>query len=165
LPEAPVPTVNAFPANFIWVISQALDRVPYVDNVVRRPIRFADANLTASVWASEWTPRADGYEIGQEEPTLARYPFTVEYIVKGMGDESDLHNIHSVGSKYIRAMMYRDEALGVQLHQLSEVLAGTREQVKRIVINRQRFVQNVLRSTMVYLSRLEGHIETETQKV
>lgn len=165
IPSPPVPTDMAFPANITWAISLALEKIPYVDNVERRPIRAADANLTAAVHVSDWMPRSDGYEIGQEEPVLTRYPFAVEYLVKGVGDEAELHNVHSVGSKYIRAMLYRDEALGLQLRSLSEVLMGTRERAKRIVINRQRFFANRLRTNMVYLSVLEGHVETETQRL
>lgn len=161
----PVATVTSFPANFVWAISGALDRVEFVDTVVRRPIRPIDPNMTAAVYASVWQPQQGGYEIGQEEPTLTQYDFIIEYLVKYAGDESEGHNVHSVGSKHIRAMLYRDEQLGIQLRQLEEVYAGTREQVKRIKLRRQRFFTNRIRSEMVFLSAIDGFVETETQRL
>lgn len=159
------PTIDAFPANFVWAISQALERVPFVDQVVRRPIRPIDPNLTGAVYCHQWAPQENGYEIGQEEPVLTQYSFVVEYLVKYAGDEAEGHNVHSVGSKHIRAMLYRDEALGIQLRQLSEVYAGTREQVKRIKMRRQRFFSNRIRSDFIFLSAIDGFVETETQRL
>lgn len=163
--EPVLPTVDAFPANFVWAISNALARAPYVDTVLRRPIRPVDPNLTAAVYCHNWAPQQGGYEIGQEEPVLTEYNFVVEYLVKYAGDEAEGHNVHSVGSKHIRAMLYRDEALGIQLRQLHETYAGTREQVKRIKLRRQRFFSNRIRNDMIFLSAIDGFVETETQRL
>jgi hypothetical protein len=160
------PAATAFPANFVWAISEALGRVDFVKNVVRRPIRPVDPNMTASIYASIWQPQQGGMEIGQEEPTLTQYDFILEYLVKYAGDEAEGHNVHSVGSKHIRAMLYRDEGLRLQLAQLDEVYLGTREQVKRIKLRRQRFFTNrTSRSEMIFLSAIDGFVETETQRL
>jgi hypothetical protein len=69
---------------------------------------------------------------------------------------------HSVLSKMVRSMLYRDDALRVGLLALSVVMNGSTERTKRYGVNRQNFVSNELSGSWLYLSTLEFQLETET---
>jgi hypothetical protein len=166
--DAPVilPTITAFPGNISYVFEEALKRNQYVGPVVSRPIRQDDANMTAAVHVDAWEPDGpEPYEIGQEEPTLQRYPFVIEYMVRFIGDVAEGRNVHSRASKSIRAMLYRDPELVLQLRRLNETVDGTVERAKRMVITRQRFFSNRMRSDMVFLSVIQGYVQTELQRL
>lgn len=161
-----IPTVTAFPGNIVHVIEQALERNVYVDQVVGRPLRRDDANMTAGVHVIAWEPDGpEPYEIGQEEPTFQRYPFVIEYVIKYAGDAAEARNVHSMASKAIRAMLYRDEQLLLQLRTLSEEVDGTIERAKRTVISRQRFGSQRFDSEMIFLSIIQGYVQTELQRL
>jgi hypothetical protein len=73
--------------------------------------------------------------------------------------------VHSRASKSIRAMLYRDPELVLQLRRLNETVDGTVERAKRMVITRQRFFSNRMRSDMVFLSVIQGYVQTELQRL
>lgn len=160
------PLVTAFPANVVDAFERHLARNRYVDQVVGRPIREADANMTLGIHVDAWEPDGpDAYNIGQEEPVLQRYPFVIEYMVKYAGNEAEGRNVHSVASKSIRAMLYRDQSLVLQLHGLSEEIEDTIERVMRVELNRQRFFSNRIRSSMIFLSVIQGYVQTELTRL
>lgn len=166
--DAPVlvSTITAFPGNIAYTFETNLARNPYVDQVVSRPIMEDDANMTVGIHVDAWEPDGtDPYEIGQEEPTFQRYTFAIEYLVRFVGDVAEGRNVHSRASKSIRAMLYRDPELALQLRRLSETAEGTIERSKRVVILRQRFFSNRMRSGMVHLSVIQGYVQTELQRL
>lgn len=149
-----------FPANIAWVLSCGLERMEPVKSVVRRPLRPSDPNQTAGVVTMDWT--AEGYEIGGPEPTVSAYTFRLQYLVKMVGDEQGAMLLHAKGSKTIRAMLYRDTELGLQLRSLTETQAGRTERVKKYDVRAQRFVSNEIQGNFIYLSSLDVVVQVET---
>ena len=149
-----------FPANIAWVLSAGLSRLPCIDVVLRRPLRAADPNRSAAVVTMDWTPGQ--YEIGMEEPALAVYDFRIQYMVKMAGNEAEAMAQHSVGSKMVRAMLYRDGEFGVQLRSLSETFMGREERVKKFKVNAQRFVSNEIQGTFLHISSIDFRVDVET---
>lgn len=159
-------TGAVFPNNAVSLIqtrAQALDSDLFV---VRRPLRDSDSTQSVGVYGSQWDPEEDSYEMrgvpaGRHEPTLSRYLITVQAFVKDMDEERGLV-VHSILSKMVRSMLYRDNTLRVGLLALSVVMNGSTERTKRFGVNRQNYVSNELSGTWLYLSTLEFMLETET---
>lgn len=149
-----------FPANIAWVLSCGLERMSPVNLVVRRPLRLTDPHQTAGVVTMDWN--SEGYEIGGAEPTISTYTFRLQYLVKMMGDEQGAMLLHAKGSKTIRAMLYRDSELAVQLRSLTETQGGRTERLKKYDVRAQRFVSNELQGQFIYLSSLDVVVEVET---
>lgn len=159
-------TVAVFPNNAVNLIqtrAQALDTDLFV---VRRPLRESDNLQSVGVFGSQWNPDDNSFEMkgvpsGRHEPTLSHYLITVQAFVKDMDEERGLA-VHSVLSKMVRSMLYRDNTLRVGLLALSVVMNGSTERAKRFGVNRQNFVSNELNGSWLYLSTLEFWLETET---
>lgn len=158
-----------FPNNAIKVM---WDRFKLLDpagdvQVFRRPLMPTDPVQSIGVYGSIWRPVDDSYEMrgsaspGPQEPTLQRYSLFVQGFVKD-ADEERGSSAHSVMSKYILAMLYRDEPLRLGLAQLSSSLLGVTERTKRWGVSTQRFLNNELDAEWLYLSTVECWLETET---
>lgn len=159
LADAPVFPNNA--VNLIAAQAQALDPDLFV---VRRPLKESDNLQSVGVYGFQWIPDETSYEmrgLGPREPTLQRYLITVQAFVKDMDEERGLA-VHSVLSKMVRSMLYRNNTLRVALNALSVVMDGSTENTTGFGISRQNYVSNELSGSWLYLSTLEFWLETET---
>jgi hypothetical protein len=155
-----------FPNNAVELIatrSQSLDTDLFV---VKRPLRESDPAQSVGVFGSQWNPTEDSYEMtgyqpSIHEPTLSAYLIGVQAFVKDMDELNGLAT-HSVLSKMIRVMLYRDDSLRVGLRSLSVVMNGSTERTQRFGIRTQRYLSNDLQGVWLYLSTLEFWLETET---
>lgn len=155
-----------FPNNAVLLIKQ---RAQVLDSdlfVVGRPLRETDNIQSIGVFGNQWNPDEDSFEMrgvpsGRHEPTISSYLITVQAFVKDMDEERGLAT-HSVLSKMVRSMLYRDNTLRVGLLALSVVMNGSTERTKRFGVLRQNYVSNELRGSWLYLSTLEYWLETET---
>src|SRR3546814_47574 len=101
-----------FPGNAVDLIatrSQSLDADLVV---VKRPLRETDPVQCVGVYGSLWHPDEESLEMrgGPEnlrEPSISRYLIAVQAMVKDMDEERGLAT-HSILSKMVRAMLYRD---------------------------------------------------------
>lgn len=158
-----------FPNNAILEMSARFNLLdPAGDvQVFRRPLRDTDPNQSIGVFGALWTPNPESLEMkgiaapGPQEPSLQRYSIAVQAFVKDMDEENGLA-VHSVLSKMILAMLYRDAPLRVGLAGLSTTLFGATERTKRWGVTTQRFLNNELDSEWLYLSTVECWLETET---
>lgn len=158
------PTV--FPNN---VVSASKTRVQTFDAdlfVTSRPLRDSDPPQSVGVFASLWNPEEDSLEmkglpVGRQEPTLQRYRVTIQALTKNMDEETGIFE-HATLSKMVRGMLYRDEALRVQLATLVWTDGLTTERAKRWGVVNQRFISNEIGGVWLYLSILEFWLETET---
>ncbi len=160
-------TTVVFPNNAVDLIdtrAQLLDADLFC---IKRPLRESDPNQSVGVFPSYWTPDEDSYEMrgipspGRSEPTLSQYLIMVQAFVKDMDEERGLAT-HSVLSKMIRSMLYRDAPLRVGLAALTVTMNGSTEKTKRWGIRTQRYFSNELSGSWLYLSTLEFWLETET---
>lgn len=158
-----------FPNNAVDLIanrSKLLDPAGDVQ-VLRRPLKETDPVQSIGVFGTLWTPDDEsvemrgGFSPGPQEPTLQRYNIAVQGFVKDQNEERGL-TVHSVMSKLILAMLYRDEPLRVGLAGLSVTMLGLTERTMRWGVTTQRFLNNELDSEWLYLSTVECWLETET---
>lgn len=158
-----------FPNNAVKVMSERFKLLdPAGDvQVFRRPLMPTDPVQSIGVYGSMWTPIQDSIEMrgsgspGPQEPTLQKYSLFVQAFVKDANEERG-SNVHSVLSKYILAMLYRDEPLRLGLAQLSYSMLGMTERAHRWGVSTQRFLNNELDAEWLYLSTVECWLETET---
>lgn len=158
-----------FPNNAIIKISERMSLLDQDGDVKvhRRPLRDTDANQAIGVYGSLWTPDQTSLEMkgsaspGPQEPTIQRYVLTIQGFIKDLDEERGLA-VHSVMSKMILAMLYRDVPLRVGLAGLETSLFGATERTTRWGVTTQRFLNNELDTEWLYLSTVECWLETET---
>lgn len=159
-----------FPNNVILLVA---DRIKLLDeslsgSTYRRPLRESDPNTAAGVFAATWEPDQESLEmrgLGQNpapsEPTISTYVIGVQAFVKDFSEERGLAR-HSVLSKMIRSMLYRDAPLRVGLSALSVTMNDSVERSQRWGIRAQRYLSNEIDGNFLYLSTLEFWLDTET---
>lgn len=134
--------------------------------VFRRPLRDSDPLQSVGVFGTLWVPNEESMEIigrpepGPSEPTLQRYSIAIQAFIKDADEERGLAT-HSVLSKMILAMLYRDQPLRVGLSALTASVLGVSERAKRWGVTTQRFLNNELNAEWLYLSTVECWLETE----
>lgn len=159
-------SITVFPSNAISLImsrSQLLDSDLFVTS---RPLRNSDPVQSVGVFGVQWMPDEDSYEmrggsLGRSEPTLQTYLMTVQTFIKDMDEEKGLA-VHSVLSKMVRSMLYRNDPLRVALLALSVTMNSSTERAKRFGVRTQRYVSNEIQGSWLYLSTTEVWLETET---
>jgi hypothetical protein len=155
-----------FPNNVVDICATRLQAVDTDLYVCKRPLRSTDQNQSIGVFAALWSPDEESFEIkngpqGRSEPSLQRYQITVQAFVKDMDEERGLA-VHSVLSKIVRSVLYRDEPLRVGLTTLSTTMSGSTERTTRWSIMQQRYFANEIQGSWLYLSTLDFLLETET---
>lgn len=155
-----------FPNNCVHILSERFKLIDQDLYVVKRPLRTTDPEQSIGIMASLWNPEDDSYEIkgaplGRSEPTLQMYIITIQAFIKDMEEERGA-STHSLLSKMLRTMLYRDEGIRVGFTALSSSMMDSVERLQRWRVLRQRFNSNELSGDWLYLSTLELMIETET---
>jgi hypothetical protein len=155
-----------FPNNAVNLVALRTGLLDEQIRVFRRPLRESDPQVSAGIIAATWEPDSESMQImgqpmGRNEPTLQTYLIAVQAFVKDFNEERGLAR-HSVLSKMIRSMLYRDEPLRVGLSSLSVTMNDSVERARRWGIRSQRFFSNEIDGDFLYLSTLEFWLETET---
>lgn len=153
--------VPVFPNNVVDLIATRAQLLDSDLTVVKRPLRASDPTQAVGVFPSEWRANTDTTEIGSIEPTIQRYTFAIQAFVKDMDEERGLAT-HSVLSKMVRSMLYRDPPLHGSLGVLSVEMSSSTERTQRWGIGTVRYVSNEIQGSWLYLSTLEFWLETET---
>lgn len=159
-------TTLVFPQNAVTLIA---DRCALIDvdlAVFKRPLRESDPRQSIGVVGQQWLPDEESYEMrgappGIHEPSLSHYLIGIQALVIDMDEERGLA-VHSVLSKLLRTMLYRDDPLRVSLRSLSVTLSGSTERTQRFGVRTQRYMSNELSGSWLYLSTLEFWLETQT---
>lgn len=159
-PDPSNPPESGFPMNVVDELKTSFETLMIDHTVISRPLRFADPARSIGVFVADWTPTQTSQQIGQKEPSLARYQYRVQNMVK-TADEVTGKAWFSLDSKSVRAVLYRDPTLEIRLPALIEEVLGTREIVKQWGVGRQRFLSNELRSQFLYLAQTDFWLETE----
>jgi len=155
-----------FPSNVVDLVKTRAQLIDPDLFVTGRPLRESDPIQSVGIFGQQWTPNEESYEMvgapaGRHEPTLQNYLISVQGFVKDMDEERGLI-VHSVLSKKLRSMLYRDDPLRVGLLTLSVEMNGSTERAKRFGVRTQRYVSNELNGSWLYLSTLEFWLESET---
>lgn len=159
-------TTTVFPNNVVNICKTRFEALDADLEVFRRPLRASDPVQCVGVFGVVWQTQEESYEMrggptGWSEPSLQRYQITVQAMVRDMDEERGLA-VHSVLSKLVRAVLYRDEPLRVGLSSLSTTVSGTTERTQRWGLGLQRFLSNEVQGSWIYLSTLDFWLETET---
>ncbi|HEY6021685.1 MAG TPA: hypothetical protein VIY48_18005 [Candidatus Paceibacterota bacterium] len=155
-----------FPYNAIDLMVPRFQTIDSGLYVCKRPLRESDPNQSVGVFAQQWMPNEDAYEMrgmspSIHEPTLSSYIIGIQAFVKD-ADEERGAAVHATLSKTIRTMLYRDNTLRVGLRSLSASVLGSLERTTRFGIRTQRYLSNELSGSWLYLSTIEFFLETET---
>ena len=155
-----------FPNNVVDLVATRMKAIDKDLYVAKRQLRPSDPNQSLGVFASLWVPDDQSYEIkngpvGRSEPSIQRYQITIQAFVKDMDEERGLA-VHSVLSKMVRSVLYRDEPLRVGLTALSTTISGSTETTKRWQVDTARYIANEIQGSWLYLSTLDFWLETET---
>lgn len=157
-----------FPNNVSNLLVTRFSAIDEDLSVFRRPLRMTDPVQSIGVYGTIWTPDIESMELrgiaspGPSEPTVQRYAFAIQAFVKDMEEERGLA-AHSVLSKILLSILYRDQPLRIGLGALTSEIMGVRERVLRWGIASQRFLNNELGdSEWLYLSTIEFYVDTET---
>lgn len=151
-----------FPNN---VVNAIKDQVELIDGdlfVTRRPLRHSDPQQSVGIFASQWVPDQESFEMGSafHEPTLSQYLISVQTFVRDFDEERGLA-VSSVLSTLVRTMLHRNADLRVALRSLSVVIEGSTEKTGRYSVRTQRFHSNEIDGNFLYVSTLEIWLETE----
>lgn len=130
-----------------------------VPAIFARPLRHTDPYVCIGVVATEWVP--DELEIGGTEPTLSTYTIHIQAFAKHT-DEQVGSLTHSLLTKSVRAMLYRDPALRVALGSLNESSLGITERAQRWGVRQQRYASNEIDGQFVFLSTTDFWLQTES---
>ncbi len=159
-PEVLEDVTTYFPSVFVNEIVKCLEDMLEGHHVVPRPLRSEDPGFTVGVWAEEWVPDEDSYQIGQQEATIARYVIRVQNSVKA-AEESIGRALFSLNAKAVRVILYRDPELAVRLRSLQEQVLGSTERVTRFKVTRQRYMTARLNG-FLFIATTDLTIETTT---
>lgn len=153
-----------FPNNVVDLVATFLGTIDTDFMILKRPLRPTDPNQSIGLFGTLWMPDESSYEMGgvaPAEPTLSTYQLGVQCLVKD-GDEERGLIVHSIMSKRVRSVLYRDQALRVSLGSLYVTDGLSTERTTRWGIRTQRYMNNDIEGKFVYLSTLDYWLETET---
>jgi hypothetical protein len=153
--------LTGFPNNALELIRERLQFFMPEHVIVMRALRYTDASQSLGLMAADWTPQQNTAQIGQLEPSVARYLIRVQNMVRAT-DEVTGRSLFTVNAKTVRAVLYRDSTLHVGLATLTEEILGTREVAKRWGVARQRFLNTELQSQFTYVAQTDFWLETES---
>lgn len=162
-----------FPANVVKWVSLAMKNVDPGNEsikIFKRPLKNSDPAKSIGVYAQQWTPDEDTYEImgierpGGQMPTLQHYMVGVQGFVKDTTEERGLAT-HANMSQRIRSVLYTDPDLQVMLRGLKANLGpGWTESMRRWGVRGARYFSGEIDANMLYLSTMEFWVETETHR-
>lgn len=162
-------TVQCFPNNVIALIKTRLLQTVDPDEtdttkkipVYLRPLRSSDSIQCIGIFPSWWLPDENSFEIGNTQPTTQRYPFVIQTLVKD-AEEERATAAHGIMSKLVRSTLYNDYPLRVGLAALYVDMFDTHERFQKLVIQNQRYLNNEVQGSFIYMSTLNVYVETET---
>lgn len=157
------PTTPAFPTNVAQVLGAQIKLLDDEIYTFSRPLKHTDPNVSVSTFGLQWEPDERTWETrgqGAMGPTVQRYLVVIQAFVKDMDVERGAAK-HSVLSAMIRGMLHRSPTLRVALTSLVVTTEDYTESLRRWSIRSQRFLNNELGGSWLYLATTEVLIETE----
>jgi len=131
--------------------------------IVDRSVRPTDPSRTLGIFPVDWNPVQESYEIsrGNFEPTLGRYTYRIQVLVKHTNEEEG-RALYTSDTKIVKAILYRDATLVQRLTSIQETSFGSIERAKRWGVRHQRFLNNELQGQFIFLATTEVWLEVES---
>ena len=156
-------TLALFPVNAINLIASRFEMFGNL-NVVKRPLRPNDPNLSVGISAQNWAPIAGSQEMRgmqyNNASTLENYLLVVEGMVRDTNEESGLA-AHSVLSEAIRTTLGDDTPLRAQLGGLQAVFGTTKKTLQRFYVRSSRFASGKVSGAFMYVTTSDFVLEVE----
>lgn len=155
---------TAFPGNVIAAIKPRIAALDADLFVVSRPLQPTDPQQSVGIMPVQWGPRPESLEMGGAfpgEPTLQRYDFVIQCMIKDTDQQSGPAVISSL-STMVRRMLYRGNGLAIDLSSLTSSALGSTERTQRWGVTNQRFLSNEISGNWIFVSTLEFWVETES---
>jgi hypothetical protein len=155
--------MTLFPASIVRVLSDNFTRVPTVDpnSIFKRPLLPIDPTRSIGVYATDWMPGQ--MQIGQMDPGTATYNLRVEGLIKH-ADQAEGLTEHSVFSRHIRSMLYRDTLLRAELA-LTDTTFDVIERLKDWRVLTQRFMTGESSGTYQFFSYMDVSFHMEQTRL
>lgn len=152
-----------FPNNAAELIKHRLEDLysDYLDIYGRR-LTVTENTKSVGIAPDLWVPDESSFEFKSFEPTVSTYTIWIQCFVKN-SDREEGTKEHSVLSKVIRTMLYRDSPLAVGLNQLSVTMMGATERIQKRGFRRAQYLSTELQGNWLFLNTMEYYIETETK--
>lgn len=135
-----------------------------VITVLGRPARAADPNWSICVYATEWTPVTNSYEMtgksGSREATLQRYTILIQAFIKDANEERGILS-HSVLSEVVRSILESDGPLRAQLGGLAATLGDSVKMLKRWWVASGKYQSGSVGTNNLYLTTNQLILEVE----
>lgn len=156
-------TTPVFPNNVCNLVAARIDDLYHDDLfVAKRMLMPTDGTRSVGIAPAWWEPDEDSYEFNSLEPTVQIYRIMVQIFAKNTDKEIGIAE-HSVMSKVIRSLLYRDQPLRVGLDTLSVTMNGVTERIQKRGIRRSQYISNEIQGNWLFLNTLEYYVETETK--
>lgn len=153
--------MSEFPMVVVDVLHDRFKELLTDRDILDRPLRVNDPNRCVGLYPVDWNPELDSFEMPGVEPTLGRYTYRVQNLVKHSNEEEG-RVVYAKDSKIVRAILYRDQELRLRLHGIAETTLGFVERFKRMGVRQQRFLNNELQGQFIFLATTEVWLETES---
>lgn len=150
-----------FPMAVIDVLHDRFKELLADRDIVDRPLKPTDPARTVGMFPTDWVPDLESIELSSREPTLGRYTYRIQTLVKHTSEEEG-RALYAKDAKIIRAILYRDPQLVTRLTALQEVTLGAVERVKRWGVRNQKYLNNELQGQFIFLATTEMWLETES---
>jgi hypothetical protein len=150
-----------FPMSVIDILHVRFTELFTDRSIVDRSLRPTDPARSIGLFPVDWTPDLESFEMPQFEPTLGRYAYRVQTLVKHTNEEEG-RAIYAKDAKIIRAIIMRDQTLRSRLTSVQEVTLGYRERVKRWGIRGTRYLNNEISGQFIFLATTDLWVECES---
>lgn len=149
--------LSVFPYNIARTIQPFLKQIDGV-SVFRRRIGPTDPNPSVGITALSWQP--DEYMLGQRAPGLSTYMVGVQVYHKNSNQE-DGEEKHASLSTAVRNLLLRNQELNDALAMLRDGTEPPFERLNNWNFVTQRFAQEEINESFVFLSGAELTFQTE----
>lgn len=172
-----------FPNNLVNLLYEKLQTIEEDDEdlelfVCRRPLRSSDPNNSIGIWGAQVVDNPNSHETGgravmgggrmggmSHAPTILGYVLNLQVMVTD-GDEERGLATHAALAQRVRRMLVHNYAFGVSLAELvvvgTDVPVSTERTTGVRRIQSQRFYNNEVSGSFVYVATFEYLVETET---
>lgn len=156
---------DVFPNNAVILMGDALKAIDEDVPVHRRRLTSLDEVQCIGIFAQQWMPRDDSYEMQgtQGMPTVQIYEISLMCLVKDMDEEVGMM-AHAELTKLAHKTIMRDSILRDSLRALRTDLYGERERLLNWRIETARYLSEEVGREFIYLSTSTVRLETETSR-
>lgn len=153
--------LSFFPMNAVDIYAKYMAFIDPDLTILTRMVDPADQSYTICVTPTQWSPDPQSNEIrgGPNEETLQNYGISVVSMILDTDEERGIRT-HSNLAARIRAKLYRDEQLRIELSRLKVELDGEIERSLNWGISSQQYLSSESSGYFRFISALDINFRT-----